>query len=106
MNKLEKSNLWMPEIMKISNLFNQKGKNIVRNNTNNNHTFWDIYNKSNSNSSSECKKGACLPLIKSTFVEGSGKYIYWNHYPNMIIDLDWLELNRKTPCNIILTNKK
>jgi hypothetical protein len=105
MKDLVKSNLWMPEIMKISSLLNEKRKRINSNNKNN-HSFWDIYKKSDSNSSLDNKKGACLPMVKSTFVKDSVKYFYWNRYPNMIIDLDWFELNRKTPSNIILIHKK
>jgi len=106
MNKLMKSNLWMPEILKFSGIFNEKKKTNIINISNKNHSFWDIYKKSVSNSSLENNKGACLPLVRSKFVKDSIKYFYWDRYPNMIIDLDWFELNRKNPCNIILTSEK
>jgi len=106
LHKLIKSNLWMPEIMKISGLFTDKKNADISNISNNNYSFWDIYKKSDSNSSLKKNNGACLPLVKSTFVKDSVKYFYWNRFPNMIIDIDWLELNKKKPCNIILTSEK
>ena len=106
MSKIIKSNLWMPEILRISGLFRNKKDNNLKGLPDNNHSFWDIYKKSVSDSSIELNKGACLPLTKSKFIKDAGKYFYWNRNPNMIIDLDWFELNRKKPCNVILTAEK
>ncbi len=106
MSEFIKSNLWMPEILRISGLFRDKKQYNIKRVQDNNHSFWDIYKKSDSDSSIETTKCACLPLTKSKYVKDAGKYFYWNRNPNMIIDLDWFELNRKRLCNVILTVKK
>ena len=82
MKALAKSNLWMPEIMKISRLLNEKRNSMNSNNSNNNNPFWDIYKKSDLNSSLDKEKRACVPLVKSMFVKDSVKYFYWNRYNN------------------------
>jgi hypothetical protein len=104
MSKSKKSNLWMPEIIQISCIIEEKEDNDDNELSNNGHNFWDLYKKSDSNNLKD--KDTCLPMVKSRFLKDSKKFFYWNRNPNMIIDLDWFELNKKKPCNIILTNEK
>ena len=96
----------MPEIIKISGIIGEKRRIDSEKLSNNGHCFWDLYKKSNSNNLKDHEKDTCLPLVKSRLLKDSKKFFYWNHYPNMIIDIDWFELNRKKPCNIILIKEK
>jgi hypothetical protein len=106
MYKSKKSNLWMPEIIQINGFLNKTRKSDDNKLSNNGQCFWDLYKKSVINELKDHEKDTCLPLVKSRFLRESKKFFYWNHYPNMIIDIDWFELNRKKPCNIILTDEK
>ena len=106
MNNIKKSNLWIPEIIQISRIFDVKKQKDVNKISNNGHCFWDLYKKSESNNLNDKDKDTCLPLIESRILEGYNKFFYWNRYPNMIIDLDWFDLNKIKPSNIILTREK
>ena len=106
MNKSKKSILWMTEIIQINSILEKKRKSDSNKLSNNGNCYWDLYKKSETNELKEHEKDTCLPPVKSSFLKDSKKFFYWNHYPNMIIDIDWFELNRKKPCNIILTNEK
>ncbi len=93
MSKSVNSYLWIPDILRLSGFFNnhtnESRKKIPDNN--------NIKCKNNKNSCSNSK-------IK--FVKGTGRYVYWNFKPKMIIDLDWIELNSKHPINVILIEKR
>lgn len=92
-DKYVNSYLWIPDIMRLSGYF--------KNNTN------EIKNGTSEDKNFKCKnnKKAC-PKSKIKFVKGTGRYVYWNFKPKMIIDLDWIELNSKHPINVILIEKK
>jgi hypothetical protein len=93
MSKTINSYLWTPDIMRISGLLNEKGKlkNQIKTE--------EKSPKCEKNKES-CKKS------KISLVKGKGRYVYWNFNPNMIIDLDWIELNSKNPVNVIVLEKR
>ena len=93
MKKSINSYLWIPDILRLSGFFDDitdKSKKRISDNNNLNCTE---------------NKNSC-PLSKTKFVKGTGRYVYWNYKPKMIIDLDWIELNSQYPINVILTGKK
>ena len=93
MSKLNNSYLWIPDIMRLSGLLNDKEKLNSK--------------KAQEEINQECKKDKkSCKNSKITFVKGKGRYVYWNFYPKMIIDLDWIELNSKNPVNVILLEKR
>jgi hypothetical protein len=93
--------MWIPEMLKLTDYFwkkieeNEKKKNIEEKGK------CPIDNVFNRNSE-EISKDHNIPFTESEFIKGTGKYVYWNHHPNMIIDLDWVEINKKHSLNIIL----
>jgi hypothetical protein len=93
MYKRVNSYLWIPDIMRLSGLLNEK-ENL------------ESKTKPKENNQ-ECKqnKKTCKKS-KIEFVKGKGRYVYWNFEPKMIIDLDWIEKNSKHPCNVILLEKR
>jgi len=92
-DKYVNSYLWIPDIMRLSGYFN--------NNTN------DYTNKNSKDTEFKCKNdNKTCPKAKIKFVKGTGRYVYWNFKPKMIIDLDWIELNSKHPINVILIGRK
>jgi hypothetical protein len=93
MNKLFNSYLWIPDIMRLSGYLNEKKKEKKENELEKTEEKCEKKNK-------PCKNS------KIKFVIGKGRYVYWNFKPNMIIDLDWIELNNKQPINVILLEKR
>ena len=93
MNKLVNSYSWIPDIMLLSGYFNQNTINT------------DDKKTEDIDPPCKNKKNSC-PNSKINFVIGKGRYVYWNFKPKMIIDLDWIELNSKTPMNVILLEKR
>ena len=93
MKKTKNSYLWIPDIMRLSGFF----ENFTDNGR----------NKISDNTALNCSvnKKSC-PLSKIKFVKGTGRYVYWNYKPKMIIDLDWIELNSKNPINVIQPEKR
>jgi len=93
MKKSINSYLWIPDIMRLSGFFenfpDNGNKKISKDNTPN----------------CSFNKKSC-PLSKTKFVKGTGRYVYWNYKPKMIIDLDWIELNSKHPINVIQVGKR
>lgn len=91
--KLKNSYLWIPDILRLSGYFENATNKTEDENVD--------------NIKPNCKgnKNSCQ-LSKVKFVTGTGRYVYWNYKPKMIIDLDWIELNSKYPINVILTGKK
>jgi hypothetical protein len=92
MSKIVNSYLWIPDIMRVSGMLN------------------DIANfgseKKPIKTDKECKNKKTCKKSKIELVKGTGRYVYWNFEPKMIIDLDWIELNSKHPCNLILLEKR
>ncbi|UCF49407.1 MAG: hypothetical protein JSU91_06580 [Thermoplasmatales archaeon] len=87
------SYLWIPDIMRLSGFFNDDMKEIRKKNTR------------ESEIKCENNKNIC-PKSKIKLVIGTGRYVCWNFEPKMIIDLDWIELNSKSPINVILTGEE
>ena len=93
MKKPLNSCLWMPDILRLSGYFeNLTDKNSKK-------------NSDNKNLNCNINKDSC-PLSKTKFVKGTGRFVYWNYKPKMIIDLDWIELNSKHPINVIQVEKR
>ena len=91
MKKSINSYLWISDILRLYGFlenFTDKSRKI-----------------SNNNLHCNANKKSCS-LSKTKFVKGTGRYVYWNYKPKMIIDLDWIELNSKHPINVILAGKR
>jgi hypothetical protein len=93
MKKNVNSYLWIPDIIRLSGYFEEKNDSSVNNCEEEN-------NPKCKNNKNSCKNS------KIKFVKGKGRYVYWNFKPNMIIDLDLIELNSKHPTNVILLEKR
>ena len=96
-------NYWIPEILKISNIY-EVDKNNGQKRKKENHNFWDFYKKINTVYSLEDSE-AGLTLSKTNYINNSKKHFQWNYLPNMVIDLDWFKSNQKKIYNIILTEE-
>lgn len=93
MKKPLKSCLWFHDIIRLNGYF----ENSIDKKSNK--------DPNGKNLNCNINKDSC-PLSKTKFVKGTGRYVYWNYKPKMIIDLDWIELNSKQPINVILVEKR
>ena len=96
-------NYWIPEILKISDIYmfdknnGKKGKKEKQN-------FWDFYKKINTIYSLEDGEPD-LTSSKTNYINNSKKYFQWKYLPNMVIDLEWFKSNQKKIYNIIITEE-